>query len=47
MYNPSGGAILPATGAAFFLWGPLAAIAIVMLGVALVRAAGTFRREGP
>ncbi|MFF0341531.1 LPXTG cell wall anchor domain-containing protein [Kribbella sp. NPDC004875] len=35
---------LASTGAAAAFWLPLAGFALVMLGVALWRAAGTFRR---
>ena len=43
MYN--GQTVLPATGMAVAVWYPLAGIALLMLGVALLRMAGTFRKE--
>lgn len=43
MYNNAG--TLPATGMAVAFWWPLAGFAILMLGFALMRAAGTFRKD--
>ena len=44
MYH-NGAAVLPATGATVSFWWPLAGFALIMLGFALIRMAGTFRKE--